>query len=82
MKIIYSLRTAIFYDVVNVKRNDVGVYGEQEMHRSTLIKKKKGRERKIRRRQEGETADIQEITKMEGLSIRIFANIKLLWREI
>lgn len=35
----------IFYDVVNVKRNDVGVYGEQEMHRSTLIKKKKGRER-------------------------------------
>lgn len=52
------------------------------MHRSTLIKKKKGRERQIRRRQEGETADIQEITKMEGLSIRIFANIKLLWREI
>lgn len=44
MKIIYSLRTAIFYDVV--KRNDVGVYGEQEMHRSTLIKKKK-RSRKI-----------------------------------
>lgn len=55
------------------------------MHRSTLIKKKKkkkGREGQIGRRQEGETADIQEITKMEGLSIRIFANIKLLWREI
>lgn len=56
-----------------------------EMHRSTLIKKKKkkkGREGQIGRRQEDETADIQEITKMEGLSIRIFANIKLLWQEI